>query len=133
MEHFAFDFEDRYQWMLALIGVKPSNSEVTVDDKELRVRFGMWKLRTPLSNIVGFETSGDYSWFKAIGARGSFKDRGVTFGSSTRAGLCVKFADPVPALVAGDMFPHPGMTVTVLDVAGLAAALRRHAIAGEGP
>lgn len=130
MERFGFEFEERYRWMLALIGVKPSNSEVTVDDEELGARFGLWKLRTPLSNVTGFEISGDYTWWKAIGARGSFKDRGLTFGTTTSRGLCVRFAKPVPALVPGDMMPHPGMTVTVTDIEGLADALRRRGIPG---
>lgn len=130
MEHFAFDFEDKYRWMLALIGVKPSNAEVALDDERLLVRFGPWKLDTPVANLVGFETSGDYKWYRAIGARGSFTDRGLTFGTSTRRGLCVRFAEPVPALVPGDMMPHPGMTVTVLDVDGLADSLRRRGVPG---
>ncbi len=130
MERFGFDFEDRFRWMLALIGVKPSNTELTIDDEELAVRFGWWKLRTPVSNITGFETSGDYRWWKAIGVRGSFADRGLTFGTSTRRGLCVRFAEPVPALVPGDLMPHPGMTVTVTDIDGLADALRRRGVPG---
>ncbi len=130
MEHFAFDFEDKYRWMLATIGVKPSNSEVTVDDTTFTAQFGRWRVETPIANLVGFETSGDYRWFKAIGARGSFKDRGLTFGSSTRRGLCVRFAEPVRSLVPGDVMPHPGLTVTVLDVDGLADALRRRGVPG---
>ncbi len=130
MERFAFEFEERYRWMLALIGVKPSNAEVTIDNEELTARFGMWKLRTPLANVTGFEISGHYRWWKAIGARGSFKDRGVTFGTTTTRGLCVKFAEPVRALVPGDLMPHPGMTVTVTDIEGLADALRRRGIPG---
>lgn len=118
--------------MLALIGVWPSNAELTIDDEELAVRFGWWKLRTPVSNITGFETSGDYKWWKAIGVRGSFVDRGLTFGTSTRRGLCVRFAEPVPALVPGDLMPHPGMTVTVTDIDGLADALRRREVPGPG-
>lgn len=116
--------------MLALIGVKPSNSEVVIDGDEMRVRFGRWKLRTPVRNVVGFETSGPYKWYRAIGARGSFKDRGLTFGSTTRGGICVRFAEPISALVPGDMMPHPGMTVTVTDVEGLAAALRERGVGG---
>jgi hypothetical protein len=127
---FGFEFEERYRWMLALIGVKPSNSEVVIDGDEMRVRFGPWKLHTPLSNVVGFETSGPYKWYRAIGARGSFKDRGLTFGSTTTGGICVKFAEPISALVPGDVMPHPGMTVTVTDVEGLAAALRERGVDG---
>lgn len=123
MDQFPFFFDSRYRWMLKIIGVNPGNSMVELDDEGIRVRFGRWKLQTLYSNIVGMETSGDYQWVKAIGARGSFVDRGLTFGTNVDRGLCVKFAEPVAALVVGDMFKHPGMTVTVADVDGLATAL----------
>ena len=71
-------------------------------------------------------------WLKqeAGNPTGSFKDRGLTFGSTTRGGICVRFAEPISALVPGDMMPHPGMTVTVTDVEGLAAALRERGVGG---
>ncbi len=128
MERFPFAFDDRYRWMLRVLGINPDNSEVTVDDDELSVRFGRWRLRTALSNITGMEMSGGYKWYRAIGPRGSFVDRGVSFGTNVDRGLCVKFAEPVPALVAGDMMKHPGMTVTVADIDGLADALRRRGV-----
>lgn len=130
MESFPFGFDNRYRLLLRLIGVHPGNAEVTVSDEDLSVRFGWWRLRTPLSNITGMEFSGNYQWYKAIGARGSFVDRGVTFGTNVDRGICVRFAEPVPALVVGDMLKHPGMTVTVADVGGLAAALRRRGVPG---
>ena len=123
METFEFAFAERYRPMLRLIGVTPNTALVTVGDDELRVRFGSWRLHTPLTNVEGFERSGDYQWFKAIGARGSFADKGVTFGTNTDAGVCVRFADPVPALLPGGLMAHPGMTVTVADPDGFAASL----------
>ena len=128
MDRFPFAFDDRYRRILRVIGVTPHNSVVTVDDEQLSVRFGRWRLGTPLSNITGMEMSGDYRWYKAIGARGSFADRGLTFGTNVDRGLCVKFAEPVPALVIGDWLKHPGMTVTVADVDGLAEALQSRGV-----
>jgi hypothetical protein len=123
VDTFEFAFAERYRPMLRLIGVTPNTALVTVSDDELRVRFGSWRLSTPMGNVAGHERSGDYAWFKAIGARGSLADRGVTFGTNTDAGVCVRVHDPVPALLPGNLMPHPGMTVTVADPDGFIAAL----------
>jgi hypothetical protein len=123
VDTFEFGFAERYRPMLRLIGVTPNTALVTVSDEELRVRFGRWRLSTPVDNIEGLEQSGDYRWFKAIGARGSFADKGVTFGTNTDRGVCVRFREPVSALLPGNVMAHPGMTVTVSDPDGFAAAL----------
>jgi hypothetical protein len=123
VETFEFAFAERYRSMLRLIGVTPNTALVTVSDEELRVRFGRWRLSTSIDNVEGLERSGDYRWFKAIGARGSFADKGVTFGTNTDVGVCVRFHDPVSALLPGDVMAHPGMTVTVADPDGFAAAV----------
>lgn len=122
MQTFEFDFEPRYSWLLSPLGVKPGNSFVTIGGDEFHAKFGRWELRTPLTNITGYQRSGDYKWFKAIGIRGSWVDHGMTFGSSTRQGVCLKFAEPIAAFIPG-MKPHPGLTVTVRDADGLVAAL----------
>lgn len=122
-ETFEFAFEPRYKGLLRVLGVTPDTTLVTVTDDEFRVRFGGWKLVTPLANCTRTCLTGNYRWYKAIGARGSFKDRGVTFGTSTERGVCVLFAEPVPALVPGNLLKHPGCTVTVEDGEGLRAAL----------
>lgn len=130
MKTFEFDFESRYAWLLKPLGVKPDNSSVTVSSDEFTATFGRWKLATPLANIVGYQRSGDYKWFKAIGIRGSLADHGLTFGSSTRQGVCVKFADPIKPFIPG-MPHHPGLTVTVADADGLVAALRAAGVPAE--
>ena len=127
MQTFDFDFESRYSWLLTPLGVKPANSSVTLTDDEFHARFGRWQLSTPLTNITGYQRSGDYKWYKAIGVRGSWVDHGLTFGSSTRQGVCLKFAEPIKAFIPG-MKPHPGLTVTVKDADGLVAALEEAGI-----
>ena len=122
-ETFEFEFEDRYRPLLRLLGVTPETSSVVVGDGMLRCRFGPWSLDTPLSNITCVSRTGPYRGYRAIGARGSFADRGVTFGTTTRGGLCVEFAEPVPALLPTDAVRHPGLTLTVRDIDGLAEAL----------
>ncbi|MGI9578729.1 MAG: hypothetical protein ACR2OH_11050 [Microthrixaceae bacterium] len=120
---FDFDFEERYRARLGLIGVTPQNSRLEVGDGMLRCRFGRWSLDTPLDNITCATETGPYKAYRAIGARGSFADRGVTFGTTTRGGLCVEFREPVPGLLPSRGLRHPGATFTVADAPGLHALL----------
>lgn len=50
---------------------------------------------------------------------------GVTFGTGTTAGVCLRFGTPVPGLAPGRWLRHPAATVTVTDPDALLAALRR--------
>lgn len=122
-ETFPFKFDPAFRPMLLGLGVRPGNSSVTLtDDDRFVARFGWWKVDTPLANIDCVEVTGPYRWYKAIGLRGSAVDHGITFGSSTSGGVCVVFIEPISRLIPG-MKDHPGLTVTVADSAGLAAAI----------
>jgi hypothetical protein len=123
-ERFAFAFDRRFAPLLAVLGVRASSCEVVLDDTTFQVRYGHWRIRTPLSNIRCVQVTRDYRWFKAIGPRGSLTDRGATFGTNARAGTCVCFREPLPALF-GDRMLHPALTVTVEDPEALADAIRR--------
>ncbi len=123
MVTFPFAFEKRYAWMLKPLGVGPDNSAVTVTDDEIAVEFGRFGTRTPLSNISGIERSGDYKFYKAIGLRGSMVDSGVTFGTTTKAGVCLKFTERIPKVLPFPKDGHRGMTVTVADPDAFVAAL----------
>ena len=121
MARFAFRF-DPVAAPLRLVGVSPATAWVEVDDVEVDVRFGPWRCRTPLTNIRDVRTTWDYSAARAIGVRGSFSDLGATFGTSTVGGVCMCFHRRVAAMTPVPV--HPGLTVTVEDVEGLAALLR---------
>ena len=109
--------------MLLALGVHPGNALVTLtDDDRFVAGFGRYKIDTPLSNIDCIEVTGPYRWYRAIGIRGSTVDNGITFGSSTAGGVCVTFHEPIRRLLPG-LRDHPGLTVTVVDITGLAAAL----------
>ncbi|MEU6078819.1 hypothetical protein [Micromonospora sp. NPDC047074] len=120
---FAFRFDPAFRPALALVGVRPASAWVGVGPAELVVRFGPWRLRTSRDNVVDVMPGGPYRWWRAIGVRLSLADAGVTFASSTAAGLCLRFAEPVPALLPGGSLRHPGATVTVADPEALARAL----------
>src|SRR4051794_20077506 len=124
MTTFSFRFDPSYRAAALPFGVMPATASVTVDGGELTVRFGLWRLRTPLDNVVGTEVTGPYSFVKTAGpAHLSFSDRGVTFATNGESGLCVRFREPVPAPAPTGRLRHPGATVPVDDIAGLAAAL----------
>lgn len=114
---FAFRFQPLYRALGLPFGVTPGTSLVEVIDDLLLVRFGPWHLRTPVTNVVGCERSGPYSVRMTAGpARLSFVDRGVTFATNRDAGLCIRFAEPVPAIDPFGKILHPGITVTVEHV-----------------
>jgi hypothetical protein len=121
-QRFGFRFGAPFRVPLAVLGVRPATTGVTVDGAWLTARFGPWRLRTPRSNVTTARRTGPYRWWRAIGPRLSLVDRGLTFGTSTAAGVCIEFATPVPAL-AGRRLRHPGLTVTVADPDALVRAL----------
>ncbi|PZF81788.1 hypothetical protein C1I99_31770 [Micromonospora deserti] len=123
VHRFAFRFDPPYRPVLALLGVRPETAWVRVDAQEVAVRFGPWRLRTARRNVTGVERGGPYRWWRVVGPRLSLADAGVTFASSTAAGLCLRFAEPVPALLPGGWPRHPGATVTVVDPDALARVL----------
>jgi len=120
---FEFAFEKKYLPALAAIGVTPLTAKVDVSTKTLDARFGPWRCRTSVKNISCVKRTGPYSAVKVIGARGSFADRGATFGTTTAGGVCVEFIHPVKILDPSGIILHPGLTVTVADLDGLERAL----------
>jgi hypothetical protein len=126
--HFAFRFDWRYRVAALPFGVTPGRAWVEVDERAdvpvLRVQYGWWHVETPLTNIAGVERSGPYALPKTLGpAHISLRDRGLTFASTSDAGLCIEFREPVPAADPFGVLRHPALTVTVDDIEGLAAAL----------
>ena len=132
MTRFEFAFTRPLSWPLALLGVTPWTAHVEVTDDEFAVRFGPWSLTTPLSNVEGAAVTGPYLPFKVLGPHISLADRGVTFGTTWRRGVCVRFRRPVPAALPGGLLPHPAVTVTVADADRLAGLLESRLHAPQG-
>jgi hypothetical protein len=124
VRQFDFAFDDTTRLLLALIGVVPSTAHVTLDGDRLVARFGPWSCETTVDNVVSVEITGPYRAYRAIGPRSSFVDRGLTFGSTTAGGVCLCFREPVRGLDPFGAVAHPGLTVTVADREGFAAAVR---------
>jgi hypothetical protein len=123
-ELFPFAFAPSYRLPALLLGITPRTAWVSVDEHELRVRYGLWSLRTPRSNIAGGQLTGDFAFLKTAGPPHlSFSDKGVSFATNGVRGLCVQFHVPVAGIDPTKMIKHPGATMTVADPEGLARAL----------
>lgn len=124
-ERFAFHFDPSFQVALFALGVTPRTAWVSVTDTDVEARFGPWVCRSTRANVVETCLTGPYQWFKVVGPHLSLKDRGLTFGTSARGGVCMLFAEPVAGIDPLGVLRHPGLTVTVADRAGLIEALGR--------
>jgi len=113
-------------------GVTPASSRLTIAGDRLTVQFGPWRVDTPLANVAGAEVTGPYSWYRVIGpARLSWRDRGLTFATNDRRGVCIRFRRPVPGIDPLGVVRHPALTVTVADCPALVEVLRHAAALSE--
>ena len=131
---FEFRFAEAYRRPARLFGITPDTAYVDVDESFFDSRFGRWRVRTPLANIVAVEVTGPYAFFKTAGpARLAITDRGLTFATNGHRGVLIAFRSPVKGLDPTGFLRHPELTVTVRDVDGLAECLRgRTALRGSG-
>ena len=66
--------------------------------------------------MEGAHITRDYRWWTAAGARASFTDDGLTFGTNANAGVCIHFREKVPSPLRRS--GHSALTVTVEDLEG---------------
>lgn len=119
-----FAFDPTYRLPALFFGVTPRTASVEVGQQELIVRYGPWRLRTPLDNVAECQVTDGYSFVKTAGPPHlSFADKGVSFTTSGGPGLCVSFHEPVPAIDFVGRIRHPAATLTVEDPAALRAEL----------
>ena len=124
-ERFAMAIDDRFRLPLAALGITPATAHVTLAPDLLLARLGPWSCRTTPANVTDVQVTGPYRWYRAIGARLSLADRGLTFGTALDRGVCLRFAHPVRGLDPLGLLRHPGLTVTVQEPDRFAAAVRR--------
>jgi hypothetical protein len=129
-----FAFEPEYRLAGRVLGITPETCSVVIDDRYLRVHFGPWSVATRLDNIAGANVTGPYQRLKTLGPPHlSLVDRGLTFATNHRQGVCVQFVRPVRGIEPLGLITHPAVTVTVEDPAGLAALLSEAAAAPGAP
>lgn len=125
MTRYDFAFAAAYRPPALLFGITPWTAWVDLDDHDLHVRFGPWRLRTPVANLAGVQRTGDFRFVKTAGPPHlSFTDRGVSFATNRDSAVCVEFHDPVVGIDPTGRIRHPGATLTVADVDGFESALR---------
>ncbi|APU13622.1 MULTISPECIES: hypothetical protein [Actinoalloteichus] len=110
-----FAFDPRFRLLLAAIGVRPTTSGVVVGADGLDVRFGPWRVRTPLANLLPAEVTGPYRAARSVGPRLSLADRGLTFGTGAGRGACVRFHEPVTGIEPFGTVRHPALTMTLAE------------------
>jgi hypothetical protein len=121
---FAFRFVPAYRAAALLFGVTPGRAWAAVADGRLDVRFGPWRVRTPLANVAGTEVTGPYAFLKTAGpAHLAITDRGLTFATNGRRGVCVRFHEPIGGLEPFGVIRHPTLTLTLADIPGFVRAL----------
>jgi hypothetical protein len=109
-----------------LFGVSDDHG-LTLGGGRLQVRYGPWVLDTPATNLTSVAITGPYHLWKVLGPPHlSLADRGITFATNSTEGLCMRFAEPVPAIGPMGLVRHPGATVTVADVEHLEEMLTRY-------
>jgi hypothetical protein len=125
-----FAFDPEYRMVGKVLGISPGTASVVVDERYLRVRFGPWSVATRLGNIAGATVTGPYHRLKTLGPPHlSLVDRGLTFATNHREGVCIEFRTPVRGIEPLGLLTHPALTVTVEDAIGLAAVLSEAAAA----
>jgi hypothetical protein len=121
---YRYSFDTRLVAFWGVFGVRPARDGVTLtDDRRLRATFGLIKLETPLENVDVAHITRNYRWWTSAGARRSWMDDGLTFGTNAKAGVCIHFREKVPSPLRRN--GHSALTVTVEDLEGLTEALTR--------
>jgi hypothetical protein len=121
---FAFCFEPLYRRVARPFGVSEASTHVAVGHGALQAVFGPWRVESLVTNITDTTVTGPFAVPKTVGpAHLSLKDRGLTFATNRRRGLCIRFQEPVPGMDPAGALRHPALTVTVADVEGLARAI----------
>jgi hypothetical protein len=121
---FDFRFETLLRPFATLATVLPGTAHLEVDDEQVSIRFGLWRMAFPLAEVAGVEATGEF-WFPKVAGppHVSLADRGITFATNRQRGTCIRLRHPQPGPYP--VLKHPAVTVTVDDPEALEAALRR--------
>jgi hypothetical protein len=124
-QRFPFALASGARPVLLLFGVREGNAYVDLDG-EVDARFGFFRLRTPLENVVSWRIEGPWRAITALGVRRSIRHGDITFGGTSRGGVRLDFREPVRF----GPFRPPALYVTVEDMEGFGAALEALGVPG---
>ena len=110
---------------LRLWTVRPDTAFVELGD-DIDVRFGRFRIRTPLANLASWRIEGPFRWITAIGIRRSIRHGDVSFAGSPHGGIRIDFRQRV----RWGPFQVPAIYVGADDLDGLAAELMRRGVPG---
>ena len=123
-EFFPYDFDYLFYAIWRSFGVDPDVDGVTLTDDDCSSPpTESFASRHSINNIDCVKSTGPYRWWKSVGFRASAVDSGITFGTTSRGGVCVLFKERIPQIAVGRN-GHEGLTVTVADTDGLVTALK---------
>ncbi len=126
-ERFPIRLGRRSRPLLRLFGVRPGNAWVELDDARLEVRFGFYRVETPVANVARWRIEGPWRWITAIGVRRSIRHGDITFGGTHEGGVRLDFRERVRL----GPVRMPALYVTVDDPAAFTVALAGRGIPGE--
>jgi len=112
--------------IVRLFTATPATAYADVGE-DLEIRFGRFRIRTPVHNIAGYRIEGPFTWIRAIGVRRSFLGGDVSFCGSKHGAVRINLKEPVP----WGPFKVPAVWAGADDLEGLAAELTRRQIAGD--
>lgn len=123
---FDFLFDSWMRPISKLFGADEGHAFVEVDQHGLDITFGPWHLHADHADIARWSEAGPYHPLKVMGPPHlSLADRGITFATSCRRGICIELARPRPAIDPFGLIRHPNVTVTLADPEGFGRALER--------
>jgi hypothetical protein len=111
--------------LLLLFGVRQGNAFVDLG-RDVDVRFGFFRVTTPVTNISRWRMEGPWHWITAIGVRNGIRHGDVAFDGTHTGGVRMDLAEPI---TFGPL-RRSAIYVTVDDLEGFAAALAALGIQG---
>lgn len=114
--------------LLVFWGVRRGRAQLDLDGERLHAQYGWWGLTTTLDNVLGWEISGPWRWWTAIGLRSHPPFRDFSFDTTDTAGITLTFRDPVRF---GRVFRAASLTVTVNELFALGRILEGRGIPGR--
>ena len=101
-----------------MFGVRGANAYVDLG-QDVDVRFGFFRVTTPVANVARWRIEGPWHWITAIGVRNGIRHGDVAFDGTHTGGVRMDLREPVRF----GPLRRTAIYVTVEDLEGFAAAL----------